>query len=81
MGLTERSSEERSETDKSDLTDASTRESQAEGVDTSSETRHQRIRQRAYDLWEREGRQDGTLEKRWHDAVREIDDEDGRSND
>ncbi|MEQ1952490.1 DUF2934 domain-containing protein [Mesorhizobium sp. CN2-181] len=39
--------------------------------------REERIRRRAYDLWEREGRQDGTQERHWHDAVRQIDEEDG----
>ena len=45
--------------------------------DGSRESRHQRIQQRAYELWERDGRQEGTAEKHWHDAVREIDEEDG----
>jgi hypothetical protein len=44
--------------------------------DGSDESRHQCIQQRAYELWEREGRQEGTHERHWHDAVREIDDED-----
>ncbi|MEZ0326574.1 MAG: DUF2934 domain-containing protein [Fimbriimonas sp.] len=42
----------------------------------SDETRHQRIQNRAYELWEREGRQEGTPERHWHDAVRETDEED-----
>jgi hypothetical protein len=39
--------------------------------------REQCIRERAYELWELAGRQEGTHERHWHDAVREIDDEDG----
>jgi hypothetical protein len=43
--------------------------------DGSDESRHRRVQEGAYELWEREGRQDCTHEKHWHDAVREIDDE------
>ena len=34
--------------------------------------RHQRIQQRGYEIWEREGRSDGDPEKHWHQAEAEI---------
>lgn len=43
---------------------------------SSEEHRERRIQKRAYELWERDGRPDATDEKHWHDAVREIDEED-----
>ncbi|WP_442582102.1 DUF2934 domain-containing protein [Mesorhizobium sp. ASY16-5R] len=57
--------------DKRDLSDAF-----ETGGDSLDEARERRIQKRAYELWERAGRQDGTHEKHWHDAVREIDEED-----
>ena len=36
------------------------------------EDRHQRIRQRAYEIWEREGGGHGDPEKHWHQAEAEI---------
>jgi DUF2934 family protein len=40
-----------------------------------------RIRSRAYGIWEREGRPQGRHEHHWHEASREVDDEtsDGRT--
>ena len=35
--------------------------------------RHQRIQQRAYEIWEREGAGHGDPEKHWHQAEAEID--------
>ena len=40
------------------------------------EDRHQRIRQRAYEIWEREGGGHGDPEKHWHQAEAEIERED-----
>jgi hypothetical protein len=39
--------------------------------------RQNKIRQRAYDLWHNEGRQDGRAEDYWAQAEREIDAEHG----
>jgi len=36
-----------------------------------------RIRKRAYEIWEREGRPHGRHEHHWHAAMREIEDSDG----
>jgi hypothetical protein len=38
------------------------------------EAREQRIRDRAYALWEAEGRQEGVHEDHWHRARREVED-------
>ncbi|WP_442580735.1 DUF2934 domain-containing protein [Mesorhizobium sp. ASY16-5R] len=57
--------------DKRDLSDAF----KTAGA-SSEESRERRIQKRAYELWERDGRQDATDEKHWHDAVREIEEED-----
>ncbi|ATN37725.1 hypothetical protein ACO34A_28585 (plasmid) [Rhizobium sp. ACO-34A] len=35
--------------------------------------REERIRQRAYEIWEAEGRIDGHHERHWHDASQELD--------
>jgi hypothetical protein len=35
--------------------------------------RHERIRQRAYEIWEREGRPDGREHEHWDRATKEID--------
>lgn len=34
--------------------------------------RHERIRQRAYAIWEREGRPEGVKDRHWHQAAEEI---------
>jgi hypothetical protein len=39
-------------------------------------TRDDRIRIRAYEIWQREGRPDGRHEDHWVEATREIDEED-----
>lgn len=36
-----------------------------------------RIRDRAYELWEKEGRPDGRHDEHWHQARRDLDGEDG----
>ncbi len=41
-----------------------------------ADDRHERIRQRAHAIWEREGRRDGEDERHWHQATSEIDAED-----
>ena len=41
-----------------------------------SDDRHQRIKQRAYEIWEREGGGHGDPEKHWHQAESEIERED-----
>lgn len=41
--------------------------------------RLERIRERAYALWERAGGGHGADEAHWHQASREVDDEDARS--
>jgi hypothetical protein len=43
------------------------------------EAQDQRIRERAYQLWEREGRRHGEPEDHWHRARREIEQDDERS--
>ncbi|WP_429232422.1 DUF2934 domain-containing protein [Inquilinus ginsengisoli] len=40
------------------------------------EDRLERIRQRAYDIWHREGRPDGREQEHWDQAVAEIEAED-----
>lgn len=40
--------------------------------------RDERIRQRAYEIWEREGRPGGMEEKHWHQAAEEIAAEEGQ---
>ncbi len=42
-----------------------------------TEDREERIRQRAYAIWEREGRRDGDHERHWLQAADEIDTEAG----
>jgi hypothetical protein len=37
--------------------------------------RDEKIRNRAYGIWEREGRPQGRHEHHWHQAIREVDDE------
>jgi hypothetical protein len=41
-----------------------------------SEDRNERIRRRAYEIWQREGAADGEHERHWHQASAEIDRED-----
>ncbi|MBN9242013.1 MAG: DUF2934 domain-containing protein [Mesorhizobium sp.] len=41
-----------------------------------ADDRHERISQRAYAIWEREGRKDGDHERHWLQATGEIDAED-----
>ncbi len=40
---------------------------------TTDNERDKRIRARAYELWENDGRRDGDHERYWHEAAREID--------
>lgn len=35
--------------------------------------RHEKIQQRAYEIWEREGRPGGEHERHWHQAIDELD--------
>ena len=37
--------------------------------------REERIRERAYQIWEREGRQEGSHDAHWQRAERELDEE------
>ncbi len=41
-----------------------------------SNTREEKIRQRAHALWEREGRPHGAHDRHWHQATSEVDAED-----
>ena len=41
-----------------------------------NDQREQRIRERAHQIWEREGRPDGQEQSHWDRASREIDEED-----
>jgi hypothetical protein len=34
--------------------------------------RHEKVRERAYQIWEREGRQDGRAEEHWSQAEQEL---------
>jgi hypothetical protein len=40
---------------------------------TMSDERHEKIRQRAYEIWQREGGLHGDPERHWHQAEAEID--------
>lgn len=42
------------------------------------EAQLERIKQRAYEIWESEGRPEGEHDRHWHQAVRQIDEEDAR---
>ncbi|MDX8503159.1 DUF2934 domain-containing protein [Mesorhizobium sp. VK4C] len=44
------------------------------------QTREERIRQRAYELWEKEGKPEGADLRFWEQAMGEIDEEDQRKN-
>ncbi len=46
-----------------------------------SDDREERIRQRAYDQWQREGAPEGRHQDQWHDATAQIDAEDASGND
>ena len=43
---------------------------------TADQNREERIRRRAYRLWEEDGRQDGHAEDYWHRAAQDLDRED-----
>jgi hypothetical protein len=43
----------------------------------SDTSRTDRIRDRAYSIWESEGRADGDHERHWHQATQEIDETEG----
>jgi DUF2934 family protein len=45
---------------------------QAAERDRNGESREQKIRQRAYELWEEDGRPSGRADEYWHRAEREI---------
>ena len=59
--------------DKGDLSDASKTRLADQG-------RQDRIRARAYEIWEREGRQDGMSEYYWHQAITELNQERSTAN-
>lgn len=42
-----------------------------------SDDKHDRIRQRAFEIWEQAGQPHGDHESHWHQAVQEIEAEDG----
>ena len=65
--------ENMSDTDKGDVSDASKTRLADQG-------RQDRIRARAYEIWEREGRQDGMSEYYWHQAITELDQERSTTN-
>lgn len=44
---------------------------------TSDTSRDDRVRSRAYGIWESEGRKDGDHDRHWHQANRELGAEDG----
>ena len=46
-------------------------------VQPAAEDREDRIRRRAYDLWEQEGRPEGAHERHWHQAARDVDERPG----
>lgn len=46
-----------------------------------AEDREERIRRRAYDLWQREGAPEGRHQDHWHEAVAQIDAEDATDTD
>jgi hypothetical protein len=47
--------------------------------DQMTSDRQERIRQRAYEIWQREGERHGSHEQHWEQATREIDAEDDQS--
>ena len=40
--------------------------------------KQERIRQKAHAIWEKEGRPHGVHEKHWHQATKDVDDEDAK---
>jgi hypothetical protein len=46
------------------------------GGTTMSDDKHERIRRRAHEIWEREGRKHGLHERHWNQATFEIENED-----
>lgn len=60
--------------DRSTLTDATTTKDNPPSSE-GRPSREDRIRNRAYELWDADGRQQGSHEHHWHQAAREIDDE------
>ncbi|WP_082910360.1 DUF2934 domain-containing protein [Sinorhizobium glycinis] len=50
-----------------------------EPSDQSTDEKRERIRRRAYEIWEREGRPDGGHERHWHEAEKQLDEEEGRT--
>lgn len=45
--------------------------------DGSTDGKEERIRRRAYEIWEREGRPDGEHDRHWHQAEKELEGEGG----
>ena len=43
-----------------------------------ADDKQERIRQRAFELWEQAGRPEGGHEQHWHQATREIESENAR---
>ncbi|WP_085026280.1 DUF2934 domain-containing protein [Ensifer aridi] len=50
-------------------------QNRTEPPDRSTDDDEDRIRARAYEIWEREGRPDGGHERHWHQAKKELEDE------
>jgi hypothetical protein len=48
-----------------------------EPPDRSSASKEERIRRRAYEIWNREGRPDGEHERHWQQAEKELEGEEG----
>ncbi|MQW63150.1 DUF2934 domain-containing protein [Sinorhizobium meliloti] len=45
--------------------------------DRSTDVKEERIRRRAYEIWEREGRPDEEHDRHWHQAEKELEGEGG----
>ncbi len=45
--------------------------------DRGTDDKEERIRRRAYEIWERDGRPDGEHERHWHQAEKELEGEGG----
>lgn len=45
--------------------------------DRSTGSKEERIRRRAYEIWDREGRPDGEHERHWQQAEKELEGEEG----
>ncbi|RVJ40003.1 DUF2934 domain-containing protein [Sinorhizobium meliloti] len=50
-------------------------QNRTEPPDRITEDDEDRIRARAYEIWEREGRPDGGHERHWHQAEKELEEE------